>query len=116
MRGSQLVLLLMLLLAAVVQAKRAASVSSMDELWTFFVVVNTCVFLPVLLYFLVMFARDPASQELLMLVWTYAKHKTMGFLSPADSRSNTKQRRPLVGQQPKPKPTATTSRRSKRQA
>lgn len=92
-----------------VHAKRA-SVSSVDELWTFFVFVNTCVFVPVVLYFLVMLTRDPASKELVSLVWTFVKQKTLGFLSPA---STIKHRRPLVAQQPKPKPA--TSRR-KRQA
>lgn len=80
--------LLALYAGAAHAAKRHPSaISSMEELWRFFVTVFALLVLPVLLYSLWSFAKDPAARELPPLAAQWVKRKLCGFLSSPQQRS-----------------------------
>lgn len=68
---------------SVSQAKRAKSISSVGEFWTFVAVVYAVVLLPVVLYFAYVAVRDPALREIFALVWGRIKRRTCRFLGPS---------------------------------
>lgn len=66
--------------AAPVDAKRKTTVNSVDEFWTFFIVIYSLVLLPVIGYFVYALLRDPAAPELARLTMQWVKERMFGFL------------------------------------
>ncbi|KAL4151966.1 hypothetical protein PRNP1_008902 [Phytophthora ramorum] len=84
--------------AAAVQAKRS-SVSSLEDLGSFIAVVYAAVLMPLLGYFLYNVARDPATGQVLRVMWARIKQRTFAFLGPSpESRSTATQldRQPVI--------------------
>lgn len=74
--------LLPALLATAAHAKPSSSVSSLDELWMFIAVVYAAVLVPLLGYFLYSLVSDPATGQVLTVMWARAKQGTLAFLGP----------------------------------
>jgi hypothetical protein len=67
------------------QAKRAASVSSVEEFWAFVAAVYALVLLPIVALVVYSAVRDPAVREVWTLLCTRLKQRTCGFLGRSGS-------------------------------
>ncbi|KAE9052775.1 hypothetical protein PR003_g262 [Phytophthora rubi] len=69
-------------LATPAHAKSNSSVSSLEELWMFIAVVYAAVLVPLLGYFLYSLVSDPATGQVLTVMWARAKQRMLAFLGP----------------------------------
>lgn len=69
------------------EAKRTASISSVEEFWTFVAAVYAAVLLPIVAFVIYSAARDPAVREVWTLLCARVKQRTCCFLKGGSSAS-----------------------------
>ncbi|KAG6609623.1 uncharacterized protein IUM83_00697 [Phytophthora cinnamomi] len=70
------------LAASAARAKPSSSISSLEELWTFVAVVYAAVLVPLLGYVLYSLVSDPATGQVLTVMWARMKQRTLAFMDP----------------------------------